>query len=87
MISVGGYRFMLEQVQTLVHNVGNGAATLAALPDALAGHRLVGSAPGADAIAHALAEQGINPLISAAFRKKAPVPRGRQPLLYTLTAR
>jgi hypothetical protein len=87
MISVGGYRFMLEQVQALVHNMGNGAATLAALPDALAGHRLVGSAPGAEAIQHALAEQGINPLISGAFRNKAPGREAGRPVGLSLTAR
>jgi hypothetical protein len=74
MVSVGGYRFMLEQVHALVHGLANGTATVAALPDALAGHRLVGSAAGAQAVQHALAEQGMNALISGAFRNKAPAP-------------
>ena len=45
-VSVGGYRFKLEQLQELVGRT-DPDAILAALPDALAGHRLAGSATGA----------------------------------------
>jgi acyl-CoA synthetase (AMP-forming)/AMP-acid ligase II len=65
-VSVGGYRFMPEQLQDLVKQVATDAV-LAALPDALAGHRLAGDAPDRAAIREALDAQGVNPLVSGAF--------------------
>jgi acyl-CoA synthetase (AMP-forming)/AMP-acid ligase II len=65
-INVGGYRFMPEQLQHLVKQV-TADAVLAALPDALAGHRLAGDAPDRTAVRDALDAQGVNPLVSGAF--------------------
>jgi hypothetical protein len=69
MISVGGYRFVMRDLQVAVGEA-DAAATLAALPDAIAGHRLAGSAPDRNRIQHALAEQGANPLVINAFRER-----------------
>ncbi len=44
MIGVGGYRFVMRDLQDIV-DTADPTATLAALPDALSGHRLAGSAP------------------------------------------
>ncbi len=68
-ISVGGYRFGLTELQDLVTRTEDGAV-LAALPDALAGHRLAGSAADPDAVQKALAAQGVNPLVADAFRAR-----------------
>jgi AMP-binding enzyme len=69
-ISVGGYRFAVRELQDLVSSVANGGGTLAALPDALAGHRLAGTASDRDAIRVALAKLGANPLLVGAFRPR-----------------
>src|SRR5262249_32649568 len=42
-VSVGGYRFALKELQDFIAALADGS-TLAALPDALAGHRLAGVA-------------------------------------------
>jgi hypothetical protein len=68
MVSVGGYRFALRTLQDLVEAAGDG--TLAALPDVLTGHRLAGTAADRNAICDALAAQGANPLLIAAFRAR-----------------
>jgi hypothetical protein len=68
MVSVGGYRFSLCALQDLVEGMGDGA--LAALPDMLAGQRLAGAGADRDAICDALAAQGANPLLVAAFRAR-----------------
>jgi len=68
MVSVGGYRFALRALQDLVEGAGDGA--LAALPDMLAGQRLAGAGADRDAICDALAAQGANPLLVAAFRAR-----------------
>ncbi|MET0539825.1 MAG: hypothetical protein ABWZ64_18080 [Xanthobacteraceae bacterium] len=47
------------------------------LPDAFAGHRLVGTAAHVQAVQDALAQQRINPLIAAAFRERTPAPDAR----------
>lgn len=70
LVSVGGYRFGLRDLQELAANADPGS-TLAALPDALTGHRLAGSAPDRTAIRHALAATGANPLVVRAFRDRA----------------
>jgi AMP-binding enzyme len=66
-VSVGGYRFALRDLQNLVAQV-DGEGSLAALPDLLSGQRLAGSAADRDAVRQALTEQGANPLLVAAFR-------------------
>jgi hypothetical protein len=66
-VSVGGYRFALRDLQKLVAQIDEEGA-LAALPDLLAGQRLAGTATDRDAMRQALAEQGANPLLVAAFR-------------------
>ncbi len=43
MVSIGGYRFLMRDLQDAIAEV-DAAATLAALPDAMTGHRLAGSA-------------------------------------------
>ena len=60
---------MLKELQDYVGHIAEGA-TLAALPDALAGHRLAGVAADRGAIRAALIAQGANPLIVAAFRER-----------------
>jgi hypothetical protein len=68
-VSVGGYRFALREMQELVSGIEDGS-TLAALPDILAGHRLAGSGSDRDAICDALIARGANPLLVAAFRAR-----------------
>jgi hypothetical protein len=68
-VSVGGYRFVLRELQDTVTQTGSGEATLAALPDALAGHRLAGAAADGEALREALVTLGANPLLVGAFRK------------------
>ena len=53
----------------LIAHIADGS-TLAALPDALAGQRLAGVATDRNAIREALAAQGANPLVVAAFRER-----------------
>ena len=69
MVSVGGYRFASPTLETLVA-AHDGAATIAALPDALLGERLAGSAGDAETLAGELRAQGVNPLIAGAFRAR-----------------
>jgi hypothetical protein len=66
-VSVGGYRFVLSELEALVGRA-NGGAFITALPDALAGHRLAGISGGQGDIRAALAGNGVNPLIADAFR-------------------
>ena len=66
LVSVGGYRFMLSELEELVRRV-DGGATLAALPDALAGHRLAGVADNAKIVRAGLMALGANPLVADAF--------------------
>jgi hypothetical protein len=65
-VSVGGYRFRPDQLQDLVGRTA-AEAVLTALPDALAGHRLVGHAADRAALQQALDGLGVNPLVSGAF--------------------
>lgn len=69
LVSVGGYRFGMRDLQDLVAGADR-AGTLAALPDTLTGHRLAGHSADRDAIRHALAATGANPLIVGAFRDR-----------------
>ncbi len=68
-VGVGGYRFVLNEIQQLVSKAG-GAGTLAVLPDPLAGHRLDGTASNREAIREALTSLGVNPLLASAFRER-----------------
>ncbi len=68
-VSVGGYRFVLKELQALVANAAEGS-TLAALPDGLSGHRLAGVATDRNAVRRTLADLGANPLLVAAFRER-----------------
>ncbi len=66
-VSVGGYRFVLSELEDLVRRA-NGGAFVTALPDALAGHRLAGISGGDGDVRAALAGLGVNPLVADAFR-------------------
>jgi AMP-binding enzyme len=70
LISVGGYRFPLHDLQEIVNRVDSGA-TVAALPDPLVGQRLIGNAADRDTMQAALNLVGVNPLIVAAFRDRS----------------
>lgn len=65
-VGVGGYRFLMRDLQDIVERIDNGAR-LAVLPDPVLGQRLVGSARNRTAVAAALSECGANPLLIAAF--------------------
>jgi AMP-binding enzyme len=65
-VNVGGYRFVLRDVQDVVGGIAEGG-TLVALPDGLAGTRLAGVAADAAAMRDALARLGVNPLLVEAF--------------------
>jgi acyl-coenzyme A synthetase/AMP-(fatty) acid ligase len=70
LVAVGGYRFALQNLQHMVRGIdGNGV--LAALPHALAGHRLAGHASDPVTMRDVLQTMGINPLLTAAFRDRA----------------
>jgi hypothetical protein len=71
-VGIGGYRFVVRELQDLVGAVENGAGTLAVLPDALAGHRLAGTAADREAVRASLARRGVNPLLVGAFRERRP---------------
>lgn len=66
MVSVGGYRFLLRDLASLSRQLGHGA-TLTALPDALTGHRLAGTADDTVSVRAALTALGLNPLVTDAF--------------------
>jgi non-ribosomal peptide synthetase component E (peptide arylation enzyme) len=68
-ISVGGYRFLLRELHTLLARL-EPIGTLTALPDALGGHRLAGSAADRAAVQRELEALGINPLVAGAFRER-----------------
>jgi hypothetical protein len=63
---------MPNQLQELASGIA-GSAVLAALPDALSGHRLAGQAEDRASVRQALDALGVNPLLSGAFndRRKA----------------
>jgi hypothetical protein len=77
-VSIGGYRFPLHDLQEIVTRVDS-RATVAALPDPIVGQRLIGNAADRETMQAALNLVGVNPLIVAAFRDRsgmaaAPVP-------------
>ncbi len=69
--AIGGYRFRQREIDAVVAGA-DPAAIIAALPDALLGQRLAGSARDRAATAAELQARGVNPLIAGAFR-----PRGQ----------
>ena len=68
-VTVGGYRFVLKELQDYLAHIAEGS-TVAALPDAIAGQRLAGVAADREAIRATLAALGANPLVVAAFRER-----------------
>lgn len=72
MVSVGGYRFLMRDLQDLIAEIDPGA-TLAALPDAMSGHRLAGSTSDPEGVQQALIARGVNPLLVNAFRERRPL--------------
>jgi acyl-coenzyme A synthetase/AMP-(fatty) acid ligase len=68
-VSVGGYRFVMREMQDLVARA-DPMVTLAALPDTLAGHRLAGNAGDRAGMREALLAYGANPLLVRAFRER-----------------
>ncbi len=73
-VSVGGYRFDVHELQDLVARSENGGGALAVLPDALTGHRLSGTASDRDAVRAALTRMGANPLVAGAFGERPQQP-------------
>lgn len=69
LVTVGGYRFVLRELQELIARIEH-SGTLAALPDALSGHRLAGTSSDRAALCVGLASLGLNPLILNAFRDR-----------------
>jgi hypothetical protein len=66
LVSVGGYRFAAAALQNTVFDI-DADATLAALPDALCGHRLAGAAGDPAKMREELLMMGLNPLMASAF--------------------
>jgi hypothetical protein len=66
LVSFGGYRFAVGELTSVVNGLDR-SGTLAVLPDALAGHRLAGTASNPEAIRMALRGIGANPLLVDAF--------------------
>jgi AMP-binding enzyme len=66
LVSVGGYRFPLADLQDAVGRI-DAAATLSASSDPLLGQRLIGGAADRSAVRVALKAAGVNPLVAAAF--------------------
>jgi non-ribosomal peptide synthetase component E (peptide arylation enzyme) len=64
---VGGYRLAQGDIETLVKGIDPGAV-VAAVPDALSGHRLGGTAADRTALQERLTALGANPLVAGAFR-------------------
>ena len=67
--AIGGYRFRQSEVDAWWRAPIRDAA-IVALPDALLGQRLAGSAPDRAATAAELQARGVNPLIAGAFRPR-----------------
>jgi acyl-CoA synthetase (AMP-forming)/AMP-acid ligase II len=65
-VSVGGYRVPLRELEETVARI-DPESSVAALPDALIGQRLAGVAADRQAVQRALALQGAQPLLTAAF--------------------
>jgi hypothetical protein len=68
-VGIGGYRFPLGELYEAVKQVDSDA-TIAALPDALMGQKLVGNAANRAKMQATLNLVGVSPLIVAAFRDR-----------------
>jgi hypothetical protein len=66
LMSFGGYRFALSELTNIINGL-DPTGTLAVRPDAIAGHRLAGTAANHEAIRMALRGIGANPLLVEAF--------------------
>jgi AMP-binding enzyme len=66
LVSFGGYRFAVRELTAIINSL-DPSGTLAVRPDALAGHRLAGTATNHEAIRMALRGIGANPLLVKAF--------------------
>jgi hypothetical protein len=66
-VSVGGYRLPLRDLQDVVGRI-DAAASLAAMPDPLVGRRLIGHAADRPTMQAALGAVGVNPIVVSAFR-------------------
>jgi hypothetical protein len=66
LVSFGGYRFAVCELTNIISGL-DPTGTLAVRPDALAGHRLAGTATNHEAIRMALRGIGANPLLVEAF--------------------
>ena len=67
---MGGYSFRESRIDAAVAGVAGGASvTVVALPDATLTQRLAGAASDRSAVRDKLETQGVNPLISGAFRR------------------
>jgi hypothetical protein len=73
LVSVGGYRFVMRELQEIVAAV-DPTATVAALPDPYSGHRLAAAAFDPTRVQHSLAARGVNPLLVDAFVVRDPRP-------------
>jgi hypothetical protein len=69
-VSMGGYRLRQADLDVCIAKAAPGA-TVAALPDRALGHRLAGAGQNKAAAAAALDAQGVNALISGAFRPRS----------------
>ena len=72
LIAVGGYHFRQDEIDAAVAAT-DPTAVIAALPDALLGQRLAGSAPDPVTTAAQLLACGVNALVAGAFRAREKV--------------
>jgi len=68
-VSIGGYRLRQADMDACVEKAA-GEAAIVPLPDRTLGHRLAGTARDKKMVAAALDAQGVNALISGAFRRR-----------------
>ena len=69
-VTIGGYRFSLCGLLETLGRI-DGDATVAALPDPVLGHRLIGNAEDHAAVRAALTAMGLCPLVVAAFAQNS----------------
>jgi len=69
-VSIGGCRFLLRDLQEVVGRIDK-AATLVAAPDPVVCHRLIGNAADRRTMQAVLTTLGVNPLLVAAFRDRS----------------
>jgi len=78
LMPIGGYRFFNTDFEFFAKRLGDdhGEVQLAALPERINGHRLLGRAADNEAVRAALESQGVNALLSEAFRARFASPAG-----------